>query len=105
MPFINARTRYFAEMIAELLYWVGEDRMLFASDYALWHPKWIIDKFMDFELPDDLTQETGRPLTAEGKRKILGLNAARLYELEVPPRAAGAPAGAPGALTPKSASA
>ena len=84
MPFINARPRYFAQIIAELLYWVGEDRMIFASDYALWHPKWIIEKFMEFELPQDLKEETGKDLTLESKRKILGLNAAALYGVDVP---------------------
>jgi len=84
MPFIHARPRYFAEVMAELLWWVGEDRLLFASDYALWSPKWIIDKFMEFTLPEDLKEETGIDLTLEGKRKILGLNAAALYNIPVP---------------------
>jgi uncharacterized protein len=87
MPFINARPRYFAEIMAELLYWVGEDRMLFASDYALWHPRWLIERFMDLELPDDLVAETGKQLTLLAKRKILGLNMASLYDVDVPPEA------------------
>jgi predicted TIM-barrel fold metal-dependent hydrolase len=84
MPFIHARPRYFAEVMAELLWWVGEDRLLFASDYALWSPKWIIDKFMAFEMPEDLKEQVGVDLTLEGKRKILGLNAAKLYNIPVP---------------------
>jgi predicted TIM-barrel fold metal-dependent hydrolase len=84
MPFIHARPRYFAEVMSELLWWVGEDRLLFASDYALWSPKWIIDKFMEFEIPDDLKEQKGVNLTLEGKRKILGLNAAALYNIPVP---------------------
>ena len=84
MPFIHARPRYFAEVMAELLWWVGEDRLLFASDYALWSPKWIIDKFMAFEIPADLKEQVGVNLTLEGKRKILGLNAAKLYNIQVP---------------------
>ncbi len=84
MPFIHARPRYFAEVMAELLWWVGEDRLLFASDYALWSPKWIIDKFMAFEMPEDLKEQVGVNLTLDGKRKILGLNAAKLYNIPVP---------------------
>jgi predicted TIM-barrel fold metal-dependent hydrolase len=57
---------------------------VFASDYALWSPRWLIDKFMAFELPEDLKEETGQDLTLEVKRKILGLNAAKLYGVEVP---------------------
>jgi uncharacterized protein len=93
MPFINARPRYFAQIISELLYWVAEDRLVFASDYALWSPRWLIDKFMAFELPEDLKEETGQDLTLEVKRKILGLNAARLYGVEVPAVAAAATVG------------
>jgi predicted TIM-barrel fold metal-dependent hydrolase len=79
---IHTRPRYFSEIISELLFWLGPDRILFGSDYALWQPKWIIDKFMDLELPDDLAAETG-PLTLEMKKKILGENAARLYNIEI----------------------
>ncbi|WP_248930704.1 amidohydrolase family protein [Paenibacillus hamazuiensis] len=83
MPFIHTRPRYFAQIISELLYWVGEDRMLFGSDYALWEPGWLIEKFMAFELPEDLKQETGTDLTLAVKRKILGENAARLYGIDI----------------------
>ena len=37
---------------------------------------------MAFELPDDIRQEYGVELTTEVKRKILGENAARLYEVD-----------------------
>jgi predicted TIM-barrel fold metal-dependent hydrolase len=87
MPFIHARPRYFAQVMAELLWWLGEDRLLFASDYALWSPKWLIEKFMAFELPEDLRAEYNVSLTLEAKKKILGLNAAKLYDLKVPSQA------------------
>jgi predicted TIM-barrel fold metal-dependent hydrolase len=83
MPFIHTRPRYFAQIIGELCYWIGEDRILFASDYAIWQPKWLIEKFVDFQIPDDMLGEYA-PLTADVKRKILGLNAARLYDIDVP---------------------
>jgi len=84
MPFMHARPRYFAEVLAELLWWVGPDRMLFASDYALWSPKWLIERFMAYELPEDIKQQRGVDLTLEMKKKILGLNAAKLYGIPVP---------------------
>jgi predicted TIM-barrel fold metal-dependent hydrolase len=83
MPFIHTRPRYFAQMIGECLYWVGEDRILFASDYAIWQPKWLIERFVDFEMPADMAEEYP-PLTIDAKKKILGLNAARLYDVGVP---------------------
>jgi predicted TIM-barrel fold metal-dependent hydrolase len=84
MPFIHARPRYFAEVLSEMLWWLGEDRLTFASDYALWSPRWIVEKFIAFELPDDIKEQKGVDLTLESKKKILGLNAAKLYGIEVP---------------------
>jgi len=83
MPLINLRPRYFAELMAQMLFWLGPDRLLFGSDYAIWEPKWIIDKFMDFQMPDDLKAEFNVDLTPEVREKILGLNAAKLYNLDV----------------------
>ena len=83
MAFMHTRPRYFGEVMANLLYWVGEDKLLFASDYAIWHPKWLIEKFMDFQIPDDICKEFGVELTPENKKKILGLNAAALYDIDI----------------------
>jgi hypothetical protein len=73
MPFIYSRPRY----------WLDEDRILFASDYAIWQPKWLVEMFVDFQIPEDMQSEYGT-LTPDVKRKILGLNAANLYDLDVP---------------------
>jgi len=81
--FIYSRPRYFAQIMAELLYWLGPDRILFGSDYALWHPRWIIEKFITFELPPDLEKEYGVTLDLETKKKILGENAARLWGIDI----------------------
>ena len=78
------RRDYFTNVISELLFWLGEDKLLFGSDYGIWTPKWLIDKFMAFEIPEEVTQ--GKPasmLTLQAKKKILGLNAARLYDIDV----------------------
>ena len=83
LPFIHARPRYFAEVIAELLFWCGPDKILFGSDYAIWTPKWLVERFWNFELPEDIKKERGVDLTPEIKEKILGLNAARLYNIDV----------------------
>ena len=82
MPFMHTRPRYFAQIIGELLYWIGEDRIQFSSDYALWTPRWLVERFVDFQIPEDLSEYA--PLTTEQKKKILGLNAAKMYDLEVP---------------------
>ena len=50
----------------------GEDRVLFASDYAIWQPKWLVEMFVDFQIPEDLAEYA--PLTTEVKKKVLGLS-------------------------------
>jgi hypothetical protein len=79
LPFIYPRPRYFAEVMANLMFWIGPEKILFGSDYALWEPKWLIEQFMAFEFPEDLKAEYHVDMTLEAKRQILGLNAARLY--------------------------
>src|SRR6476469_8339802 len=80
---MHARPRFFAKVMGELLFWVGEDKMLFGSDYAIWEPKWQIDGLLSWDYPDDSYSDYPR-WTNEAKRKILGLNAAKLYGIPVP---------------------
>lgn len=79
--FIHARPKYFTQMLADLLFFLGPDRLIFGSDYGITSPKWIVEKFMAFQFDEEMAREAGTQLTLEVKRKILGLNAARLYEL------------------------
>jgi len=83
LPFIHSRPRYFAEVISELLFWLGPDRILFGSDYAIWTPRWLVESFWSFQIPEDIAKEHGVQLTPEIKEKILGLNAAKLYDIDV----------------------
>ena len=83
MPFIHSRPRYFAQIMGELLYWIGEDKICFGSDYAIWTPRWLIEKFLDFQIPEDMQGEYGS-ISDEQKAKILGLNVAGLYGIPVP---------------------
>jgi predicted TIM-barrel fold metal-dependent hydrolase len=82
LALMHRRPAYFNEIISELLFWLGPDRILFASDYALWQPKWIVEQFMKLELPEEIAKEKGQ-LTPEVKRKIMGENAARLYGIDI----------------------
>jgi predicted TIM-barrel fold metal-dependent hydrolase len=83
LPFIRKQPKYFAHVISQLLMWLGPDKLLYGSDYGIWTPDWLIDAFMDFELPDDVAKECGVTLDLEAKKKILGLNAARLYGIDI----------------------
>ncbi len=82
---MHARPKSFAKFMGELLFWVGEDRMTFGSDYSIWTPKWQVEGFVDWQMPDDEAFSDYPRLTTATKKKILGLNAAKLYGIEVPP--------------------
>jgi predicted TIM-barrel fold metal-dependent hydrolase len=83
---MHARPRFFAKVMGELLFWVGEDKMLFGSDYAIWEPRWQIEGLLGWDYPDETFSDYPR-WTTEAKKKILGLNAAKLYGIEVPEEA------------------
>ena len=83
---IHRRRHYFGEILGELLFWLGPDRILYGSDYGIWSPKWIVEELMDFELPEDVAAETGQSLTLAVRRKIMGENAARLYNVDIAER-------------------
>ena len=56
---------------------------MFGSD-SVWYgsPQWQIDAFWRFQIPEDLRRQYGYPeLSDDIKRKILGLNGAKLYGL------------------------
>ena len=81
---MHARPRFFAKVMGELLFWVGEDKMSFGSDYAIWEPKWQVEGLAAWDFPDSAEYDDYPRLGVEGKKKILGLNMARLYDIEVP---------------------
>jgi len=73
-----------AHLIGQLLYYMGEDHIVFGSD-SLWYggPQWQIDALWRFEIPNRIRNRWGYPeLTDEAKKKILGLNSARLYGIK-----------------------
>ncbi len=78
-----ARPKFFAKVMGELLFWVGEDKMTFGSDYNIWEPRWQIEGLVDWDYPNDDYSDYPRVDVAT-KKKILGLNAAKLYDIEVP---------------------
>ena len=73
-----------AHILGQLLKFMGEDRVVFGSD-AVWYgsPQWQIEALWRFQIPEELCRRYGYPrLTPQIKRKILGLNSARLYGLK-----------------------
>jgi uncharacterized protein len=94
---MHARPNFFAKCMGELLFWVGEDKMLFGSDYGIWEPKWQVEGFVDWEMPNSEEFADFPRLGTDGKKKILGLNAAKLYDIDVPPEYQLKNGGTPGA--------
>ena len=82
-PLAVHRPQKFGEIMGELLFWLGEDRLLFGSDYALWNPDWLVETFLDSELTPEQEAEYGVDFGLEAKKKILGENAAQLYGIDI----------------------
>ncbi|MDN5858596.1 MAG: amidohydrolase [Pseudonocardia sp.] len=81
---MHARPKFFNRVMGELMFWVGEDRMLFGGDYNIWTPKWQVEGLVDWTFPDDPAFDDYPRPTVASKKKFLGLNAARLYDIPVP---------------------
>ncbi|HMJ12373.1 MAG TPA: amidohydrolase family protein [Polyangiaceae bacterium] len=74
-----------AHMIGKLLKYVGEDNVVWGTD-CMWYgsPQEQITAFLQFQISEAFQTQYGYPaLTMERKRKILGLNAARIYGVDV----------------------
>ena len=70
--------------MGQLMKFMGEDRIVFGSD-SVWYgsPQWQIEAMWRFQIPDEIRERWDYPeLTDQAKRKILGLNSARLYGIE-----------------------
>ena len=49
VPGVRGLARWFAEVMANLLYWLGPDRIVYGSDFPIWYPHWQLDDFLAFE--------------------------------------------------------
>jgi uncharacterized protein len=84
LNFIVRAPRQFAEVLGKLLFWCGEDKIIYGSETPIWQPQWALEAFWDFQLPQDLVEGYGYPqLTEQAKRKILGENLLRLHGMDV----------------------
>jgi uncharacterized protein len=82
--FIVRAPRMFAETLGKLLFWCGEDKIIYGSEAPIFHPQWALEAFWNFEIPQDLCDGYGYPpLTEQAKRKILGENLLRLHGMDV----------------------
>ncbi len=70
-----------AHFIGSLLKALGPKNVIWGTDSIWWgSPQWLIDSFKALTIPEQMQEQFGYPaLTEKTKRRILGLNAARLY--------------------------
>ena len=63
----------------------GADHVLWGTDCLWWGaPQWVIDAFKRFQISDELCEKFGyKKLTKEDKAAIFGLNAAKIYKVDV----------------------
>jgi predicted TIM-barrel fold metal-dependent hydrolase len=74
-----------AHVLGKLLATFGEDRIIWGTD-SIWYgsPQDQIQAFRAFRISEKFQEKYGYPpLTADAKRKVFGLNAARVYGLDV----------------------
>jgi len=79
------RPREAAHVLGKLLLAVGEDRILWGTD-SVWYgaPQSLINAFRAFRIPESMQEEFGYPALTDGaKTKILGANAAALYDIDL----------------------
>ncbi|MEZ5181410.1 MAG: amidohydrolase family protein [Acidimicrobiales bacterium] len=73
-----------AHVLGKLLVHVGPDNILWGTD-SIWYgsPQDQIESFRAFQISEELQERHGYPALTDGiKRKVLGLNAARLHGLD-----------------------
>ncbi len=73
-----------AHMLGMIIDAYGDERVLWGTDSIWWgSPQWQIEALRRLEMPESLSKQFGwKPLTTEVKRKIFGLNAARIYGVD-----------------------
>ncbi len=74
-----------AHLLGRIIRAFGVDHVLWGTD-SIWYgtPQWQIDAFQRFQIPEALIQEHHyQPLTRQVKERIFGLNAAKVFGINV----------------------
>ncbi len=74
----------------------GADHVIWGTDCLWWgSPQWVIEAFKRFQISDELCEKFGyTKITKDDKAKIFGLNAARLYNIDLKAKRKALPADA-----------
>ena len=74
-----------AHLLGQIVDAFGSDHVLWGTD-SIWYgtPQWQIEAFKRFQIPDALVEKHGyAPLSRSVKEKIFGLNAAKVFNMDV----------------------
>lgn len=71
--------------IGKNIKYYGADHVVWGTDCLWWgSPQWVIDAFKRFQISDEMCDKFGySKITKEDKAKIFGLNAAKIYNLDL----------------------
>jgi predicted TIM-barrel fold metal-dependent hydrolase len=84
-PLVIADPKIAMHGIGKNVKYYGSDHVIWGTDCLWWgSPQWIIDAFKRFQISDEMCEKFGySKLTKEDKAKIFGLNAAKIYGIDV----------------------
>lgn len=87
-------------LIGKNIKYYGVDHVIWGTDCLWWgSPQWVIDAFKRFQISDELCEKFGyKKLTKEDKAAIFGLNAAKIYGVDVQAKRNALPADAVGRM-------
>jgi uncharacterized protein len=74
-----------AHVLGKLIKYLGPDNVIWGTD-SIWYgtPQPLIDALRVFQIPDQMCEKYGyEPLTPEVRAKILGQNAAKVYDIDL----------------------
>jgi predicted TIM-barrel fold metal-dependent hydrolase len=74
----------FQEILAQLLFWGGHEKLLFSASVPYGHPQYQLEALWDLEFPPELLAKYNMPqITREQKAAMLGGNYARMNGIDL----------------------
>jgi predicted TIM-barrel fold metal-dependent hydrolase len=72
-------------LLGQIIDGYGADHVLWGTDCIWWgSPQWLIESFRRFQIPENLREQFGYSMISDADREIIfGLNAAKLYDIDV----------------------
>jgi hypothetical protein len=84
-PLVIADPKLAMHGIGKNIKYYGADHVIWGTDCLWWgSPQWVIDAFKRFQISDEMCEKFGySKISKEDKAKIFGLNAAKIYGVDV----------------------